>query len=146
MTVPATLLVLAAQTSRPVDVVVRWERPTVGVLLFGALAGAALALALPLVWGLWMRRGDRAPARAATRQAVARDDLPPLPPVSAPKRKWSRKATTKVGAQARALLERGASDAEVARRLGLSQDAVAFAMRRAGEAAAAERQRRPAVA
>lgn len=145
MTVPATLLLLAAQTSRPVDVVVRWERPTVGVLLFGALAGAALALALPLVWGVWMRRGDRAPARAATRQALVRDEVAP-PLVIAPKRKWSRRATTKVGTQARALVERGASEAEVARRLGVSQDAVAFAMRRAGEVAAAERQRRPAVA
>ena len=103
-------------------------------LLLGAAIGAVLALAGRVVVGMWGRR------------AVAPASVAAAPAVAAPKaaRKWSRRASGKGGVQARALAERGASEGEIARRLGVSQDAVAFAMRRAEGEASAGRRRRPA--
>lgn len=131
MTLPAGMLFLAAQTARPFAVLVRTERPSLSTLVLGVVTGALLVLLVRAVRGMRGTAAPRAVAPAGDYVAPARSLVKP---------------TAKSANKARALAMSGASRPEIARKLGLSQDAVAFVLQRAGETEATTRRRQPTAA
>lgn len=119
----AGAMLLAAQTARPLAVLVRIERPALAPLLLGVALGAVLVLVLRALGG--RSRPEAAMTMKATKSMKPAKALRPTKAVGPVRAVAARRRP----GQAHTLAEKGIAMPEIARRLGLSQDAVAFVLR-----------------